>query len=92
MEKSLTYRQKALSGVERIVAGTQSSTISRGLNPCELTRSMKGDAPAVLGGTNGTTPLNDSKNAAGFAARANALTAFGIYQREKRAKRRSRRS
>jgi hypothetical protein len=32
--------------VERIVAGTQSSTISRGLNPCELTRSMKGDAPA----------------------------------------------
>ena len=43
-------------------------------------------------GTNGTTPLNDSKNAAGFAAHANALTAFGIYQREKRAKRRSRRS
>ena len=42
MEKSLSYRQKALSGVERIVAGTQSSTISRGLNPCELTRSMKG--------------------------------------------------
>jgi hypothetical protein len=32
--------------VERIVAGTQSSTISRGLNPCELTRSIKGDAPA----------------------------------------------
>jgi len=73
MEKSLSYRQKALSGVERIVAGTPSSTISRGLNPCELTRSMKGDAPAVLGGTNGTTPLNDSKNAAGFAARANAV-------------------
>ena len=48
MGKSLTYREKALSGVERIVAGTQSSTISRGLNPCELTRSMKGDAPAVL--------------------------------------------
>jgi hypothetical protein len=46
MEKSLSYRQKALSGVERIVAGTPSSTISRGLNPCELTRSMKGDAPA----------------------------------------------
>jgi len=48
--------------------------------------------PPVLDGTNGTTPLNDSKNAAGFAARANALTAFGIYQREKRAKRRSRRA
>ena len=46
MEKSLSYRQKALSGVERIVAGTPSSTISRGLNPCELTRSMKGDASA----------------------------------------------
>ena len=45
MGKLLTYREKALSGVERI-AGTQSSTISRGLNPCELTRSMKGDAPA----------------------------------------------
>ena len=43
-------------------------------------------------GTNGTTPLNDSKRAPGFAARANAPTAFGIYQREKRAKRRSRRS
>ena len=27
----------------------------------------------VLDGTNGTTPLNDSKNAAGFAARANAV-------------------
>jgi hypothetical protein len=29
--------------------------------------------PPVLDGTNGTTPLNDSKNAAGFAARANAV-------------------
>jgi len=40
----------------------------------------KNFTPAVLGGTNGATPLNDSKNAAGFAARANALTAFGIYR------------
>ena len=46
--------------------------------------------PPVLDDTNGTTPLNDSKNAAGFAARANAFTAFRIYQRERRAKRRSR--
>src|SRR5580765_350128 len=43
--RSFTARKPFL-GVERIVAGTPSSTISRGLNPCELTRSIKADAPA----------------------------------------------
>ena len=58
---------------ERVHVGQQQLFSERAYYTMARGQFGKNFPPPVLDDTNGTTPLNDSKNAAGFAARANAV-------------------